>query len=225
MTQHGVRLYFDFISPYSYLALSQAVTFSERYGIEWEIRPILYAAILEATGLVGPAEQPIKRRYTAHDIIRAADRLGVPLVGPPAHPFNPLMALRTTCLYQDHPRGIELAVELATLCWGQGRSPTEYEVLEQALQATALETPDLADRITAPSTKALLKENTAQALAAGVFGVPTFLWQGEVFWGHDRMDHLADRLAGGLDSPATRAQAWAAKPREAERLSSPWPKS
>lgn len=220
-----VRLHFDFISPYSYLALTQAESFGDRHQIEWEVRPVLYAAILDATGLVGPAEQPSKRQYTARDIIRAADRLGVPLIGPPTHPFNPLMALRTACLYQDDPRGLQLAAELAKLCWGQGRPLTEYAVLEQALEATTLETADLAVRITAPTTKAQLKANTAQALAAGVFGVPAFLWQGEIFWGHDRLNHLADRLAGRLDSPEPRAQAWAAKPRDAERSSSPWPTS
>lgn len=224
MARHSVRFHFDFISPYSYLALTQAESFGKQHDVEWQVRPVLYAAILEATGLVGPAEQPTKRQYTARDIIRAADLIGVPMIGPPAHPFNPLMALRTVCLYQDGPHGLELAVELASLCWGEGRPLTEYGVIEQALEATGLEKADLATRVNAPTTKAQLKANTSEALAAEVFGVPTFLWEGEIFWGHDRMAHLSDRLAGRLDSPETRARAWAAKPREAERSSSPWPK-
>jgi 2-hydroxychromene-2-carboxylate isomerase len=225
VARHRVRLHFDFISPYSYLALTQAESFGERHDIEWEVRPVLYAAILEATGLVGPAEQPVKRQYTARDIIRAADLIGVPMTGPPAHPFNPLMALRTMCLYEDDPSGLRLAVELANRCWGEGRALTEYGVIEEVLESLGLETADLATRVNASTTKAQLKSNTTEALAAGVFGVPTFLWRGEVFWGHDRMDHLSDRLAARLDSPEVRARAWAAKPRDAERPSSPWPKS
>lgn len=225
MARHLVRFHFDFISPYSYLALARAESFAESHDIEWEVRPVFYAAILEATGLVGPAEQPVKRQYTAHDIIRSADLIGAPMIGPPAHPFNPLMALRTVCLYQDDSRALQLAVELASLCWGQGRPLTEYGVIKEALEVIGFETTDLATRINAATTKAQLKSNTAEALAAGVFGVPTFLWQGEIFWGHDRMNHLSDRLAARLDSPKTRARAWAAKPREAERSSSPWPKS
>ncbi|MCK5438825.1 MAG: 2-hydroxychromene-2-carboxylate isomerase [Gemmatimonadetes bacterium] len=225
MARHVVRLYFDLISPYSYLALTQAESFGERHRIDWQVRPILYGAILDVTGLVGPAEEASKRQYTARDIIRAADQLGVPLIGPPAHPFNPLMALRTVCLYQDHPHALQLAFELADRCWGQGRPLTEHTVLEDALRTTALDGVDLAARITAPTTKARLKANTDEALAAGVFGVPTFLWQGEIFWGHDRMGHLADRLTERLDSPEPRAQAWVARPRDAERPSSPWPRS
>jgi 2-hydroxychromene-2-carboxylate isomerase len=225
VARHLVRFHFDFISPYSYLALTQVESFGERHDIEWKVRPVLYAAILEATGLVGPAEQPIKRQYTARDIIRAADLVGVPIIGPPAHPFNPLMALRTVCLYQDDPRGLELAVGLASLCWGQGRPLTKYRVLEEALEAMGLKTADLATRVNASTTKAQLRANTTQALAAGVFGVPTFVWQGEIFWGHDRMNHLSDRLSERLASPEARARAWAAKPRDAERSSSPWPKS
>lgn len=215
--QHQVRFCFDFVSPYSYLALTQAEAFAARNGVEWEVRPVLYAALLGARGLIGPAEEPAKREYTLRDIVRVADRLGVPLAGPPAHPFNSLAALRAACLFQDDPRALALAVRLAAVCWAEGRDLTDPAVLAHAVADVGLEVDGLGARVQSPEAKALLRANTDEALAAGAFGVPSFIWEGELFWGHDRMDHLAERLAGTLASPEDRGATIAGRPRAAER--------
>ena len=126
-SRHPVDLYFDFVSPYSYLALSQVEAFAQRHSIEWKLRPVVYGALLNATGLIGPAEVAVKRRYTFRDILRAAQLLEIPLVGPPSHPFRSLEALRAVWLYRDHELGLPFAVALATACWGDGRPLTELE--------------------------------------------------------------------------------------------------
>ena len=77
---HAVDVYFDFVSPYSYLALTQLGPFGERNEIAWRLRPVVYGVLLDATGLVGPAEIDAKRNYTMSDIVRSADELGVPIV-------------------------------------------------------------------------------------------------------------------------------------------------
>ena len=69
-----VRVYFDFISPYSYLALTRLAEFGARHGVEWAPAPVFYAALLNANALVGPAETRVKRRYTLTDVLRAAVR-------------------------------------------------------------------------------------------------------------------------------------------------------
>jgi 2-hydroxychromene-2-carboxylate isomerase len=216
-----VRLCFDFISPYSYLALTQVERFGEEHGIAWTVRPILYAAVLERRGLIGPAEEPVKREYTTRDIVRAADRLGVPLVGPPEHPFNSLAALRTLCVFQDDPRSLRLAVRLSTLCWGEGQPLTHPENLIAAVDECGLMAAGVAERIASPEIKERLRANTEEEIDAGVFGVPTFVWEGELFWGHDRMAHLADRLEGRLSSPEERGRALAARPKGSERRRAP----
>lgn len=215
--KRSVRLYFDFISPYSYLALTQIERFGEEHGIAWTVRPILYAAVLDRRGLIGPAEEPVKREYTTRDIVRAADRLGVPLVGPPEHPFNSLAALRTLCVFQDDPRALRLAVRLSTMCWGDGQPLTHPESLIAAVDECGLWAAGLAEKIASPEIKDRLRANTDEALEAGVFGVPTFIWEGELFWGHDRMAHLADRLSGSLASPEERGASLAARPVGAAR--------
>jgi 2-hydroxychromene-2-carboxylate isomerase len=230
----SVRVYFDFISPYSYLALTRLAEFGARHGVEWEPAPVFYAALLDANALVGPAETRVKRRYTLTDILRAATLLGVPLVGPPAHPFRSLEALRVATLFADDPRALELAVALSTACWGEGRDLTEWDVLAEIVGRVGFASPaaagssaageggaDLAVQACAPEVKQALQKRTAAAIAAGVFGVPTFELEGELFWGHDRLDHLAARLEGRLPDLTERAAVLGARPRAADRPDAP----
>lgn len=217
----SVRVYFDFISPYSYLALTRLAAFGAQLGVAWEPAPVFYAALLDANGLVGPAETRVKRRYTLTDVLRSAELLGVPLVGPPAHPFRSLAALRVATLFGDDARALELAVALSTACWGKGRDVTDWNVLADVVCRVGLDAADLEARASAPEVKRALQDRTTAAIEAGVFGVPTFELAGELFWGHDRLDHLAARLEGRLPELSARAAVLEARPRAADRATAP----
>ena len=93
-TADPVTFHLDFVSPYSWLALMQAEEFAARQGIRWRPSPVVYAVLLQAHGLLGPAEVTAKRRYTFRDILRCAHRLDLRLAGPPEHPFRSLENLR-----------------------------------------------------------------------------------------------------------------------------------
>ena len=123
----SIDLYFDFVSPYSYLLLTQAAEFGQQHGITWRPQPVVYGALLNHTGLVGPVEVDVKRRYTFTDIRRSAALLGVPLVGPPAHPFRSLEALRTVSLFLGDPRCLDLSTALAQACWGSWPRPDRQQ--------------------------------------------------------------------------------------------------
>jgi 2-hydroxychromene-2-carboxylate isomerase len=112
-------------------------------------------------------------------------------------------------------------VALATACWGEGRDLTDIAVLQGVVADAGLPSDDLAQRIASPEVKALLRDATEAALAAGVFGVPTFRCGGELFWGQDRMGQLAARLQGTLSGSAEQAEAMEETPRGADRDSSP----
>src|ERR1700754_987264 len=96
-----LRVYFDFISPYAYLAWTQLPGLAARHGCTIEPIPVLFAALLEHHGTRGPAEVPAKRRYLLVDVAPKARALGVPVGLPPHHPFNPLLALRLASLPLD----------------------------------------------------------------------------------------------------------------------------
>jgi 2-hydroxychromene-2-carboxylate isomerase len=218
---NAVCFWFDFISPYSYLALTQAERFAREHDVKWTMRPVLYAAILDATGLVGPAEVPVKRAYSLRDILRAAELLGVPLVGPPAHPFVSLLPLRVSAQVQDDARAPALAVALSSAAWAEGLDLEDPTVVADVTSKVGFDGEALVRGAADPAAKVILRRNTDEALAAGVFGVPTFEWRGELFWGHDRMSHLVARLTGRLGSPELRGRDLDQMPRGAERRRSP----
>src|SRR5207247_9117475 len=93
-----IRFYFDYESPNAYLAWTQLPKLAQRYGFTVDPVPILYAALLDAHGQLGPGECPAKGRWMGKNLARKAVLLGVPLNPPAFLPFNPLLALRTTLL-------------------------------------------------------------------------------------------------------------------------------
>jgi len=208
----SVRFYFDFISPYSWLALMRAEAFAAEYGVEWELRPVVYAALLDAHDLTGPAETPAKRRHLAYDVARAARHAGLRMSGPPAHPFRPIEALRTVTLFRRTPQAPRLAAAMANAAWGRGLALTDFAVLADVVSDCGLDAENLEQRIAAPEVKEALFEATREAIAEGVFGVPTFLVGPHAFWGHDRMDALGRQLAGTIGSCEEEAEAFLARP-------------
>ena len=184
--------YYDFISPYSYL---QCATFPALpAGIQVRLKPVLFGALLDHTGALGPAEIPGKREHTYRQTLWLAQRYGVPMRLPPRHPFIPLSVLRLA---------VALDAPLATVrrifdfIWAEGRDPSDPS--EFAALANALGVADAGSRIADQSVKARLKSNTDEAIAAGVWGVPTFAIDGFCFWGFDSgqmmLDYLTDPSA------------------------------
>lgn len=178
--------YFDYISPYAYL---QSQRLGEFAGTA-EIRPVpvLFAGLLNATGTLGPAEIPAKRLWTYRFCQFAADRLGVRFRMPPAHPFNPLPILRLSIALDSDPAAIDA---IFRFIWAEGRDP----VAEWPALTAALGVADADARIAAEAVKTALRENTEQAVAAGVYGVPTLTIDGESFWGVDGTDFAHAFLA------------------------------
>jgi 2-hydroxychromene-2-carboxylate isomerase len=217
VSARDVQFYLDLVSPYTWLALMRAEEFGRRHAVRWDLRPVVYAALLDAHGLVGSVETEAKRRYTFEDVARCARRQGLALAAPPTHPFRSLEALRTVQLFRDAPEALALARALSDACWGKGRDLTDPGVLEETVASIGLPAGDLPARLGDPAVKEALRAQTAEAISLGVFGVPSFVLGGEIFWGHDRMDHLAERLSGELPDTRRMAAAILSRPRGADR--------
>jgi len=211
-TTQDVPFYLDFVSPYTWIALMRADAVAREQRIRWEMRPIVYSALLDAHGLVGPVERPAKRTYTFHDVARTAQHLGLRFEGPP---------VRTQFLFRDAPQAHRLATNLADTCWGQGRPLTDMGVIEEAVDEAGLEAMDLARRIAESEIKDGLREQTERALRLGIFGVPTFEFDGELFWGHDRMDQLVRRMQGIAPPAAKLAGPFLTRPPGPQRTRAP----
>jgi 2-hydroxychromene-2-carboxylate isomerase len=183
--------YFDFISPYAYLQFSRLGVLDSR--LELMLRPVLFAALLDHWGQLGPAEIEPKRRFTYSQARWLARRQGVELVVPEAHPFNPLPLLRLAL----HLGVTRPAVErLFAFVWKEGHIPASAAAWKGLLEE--LHVLDGESAIGRPEVKMALRENTEQAIAAGVFGVPSVVVDGRVFWGNDATRMVLDYL----DDPA-----------------------
>ena len=192
-----VEFFFDFGSPYTYLAYHQLPKIAARHRTTINWRPMLLGGVFQATGNKSPIEIPAKGRYSLIDLQRWAQHFGVPLQMNPHFPINTLplmrgavaMQLRSEVEFQryvaviframfEHPRNLNQPEEVAAVLAENGMDPTAF-----------------VDLINAPAAKEKLKENTAQAVARGVFGAPTFFVGEQMFWGQDRLDFVEQALA------------------------------
>jgi 2-hydroxychromene-2-carboxylate isomerase len=228
MNAPDVVFYFDFISPYAYVAWNAVHAVAERAPSPRRVVavPILFAALLDANGQKGPAEIPSKRTYTFKDAYRKGHRLGLgPLVPPPSHPFNPLVALRVASLPRfDGDGGAQrrLIDVLFATAWRDGKSIETKSDVAGAATAAGFDGETLVREAEAPEAKERLKSRTAEALGRGVFGVPTLIVDGEVFWGVDGLDLAEARLRG--EDPVPTDIAWAERPASAIRKGSTAPR-
>ena len=181
-----VTFYYDILSPFAHIALARLRELPSDVIIT--PKPVLLGAILSHWGQRGPAEIGPKRIHTYRQAVHLGSRYGVSLRFPPRHPFNPLAALR---ILAGADADLAMLGRAFDFVFGQGRAVDTAEdviAFAQMLEVSA----DLAADETA---KARLRTNTEEAIALGVFGVPTFAAGAELFWGVDSFDMLKDWLA------------------------------
>ncbi len=186
--------YFDFVSPYSYL---QFEAYPELVQSA-QLRPVLFAGLLNHWGGKGPAEVPAKRLQTYRYTYWQAGQHGIEMTYPPAHPFNPIHALRLAIALDCRFDAIKTIFEFI---WKEGRSVTdEWPALAAKFGLSAAAAGELAG---AQRVKDALAANGRQAIDRGVYGVPTFDTGTELFWGLDATDMLLDYLEnpGVFDEP------------------------
>lgn len=179
--------YFDVISPFAYL---QAMRLGELPDdVTLSCKPTLFAGFLNHWGQLGPAEIPPKKIFTFRHSLWRARKAGIPYTTPRKHPFNPLRALRLA----ESADG-ELAVVQAIFrsIWVEGHLPDDDAGFAAMQDAAGIS--DGEARVSDPEVKARLLKNGEEAIAAGVFGVPTFAIDGEIFWGDDAFEMVLDYL-------------------------------
>ncbi len=182
--------YFDFVSPFSYLQGEELESFDRLLDIRY--RPVLFAGLLKAHGHKGPAEIPTKRRFTYRFVVWQARQRGIPLKFPAVHPFNPLPLLRLALAADCQPAAIR---QIFRFVWRDGRLgdlPIEWAELMAQLNIPGAE-----ERIGSAEIKEALRRNTDEAIARGVFGVPTLAIGEELFWGADASAMALDYVTHG----------------------------
>lgn len=188
-----ITLFLDFISPYAYLAFKALPDALEGLSYAVRYQPVFLGGLLKHSKVLGPAEVPGKREWVYRQAQWLAHAQGVQLEMPAAHPFNPLGLLRLAVA--SDPHGLPNRYVCETLfrhVWEGGQDAADA----QRLQALTVELTPARD----PNSDAVrdqLKSHTEDAIAQGVFGVPSYSVDGKVFWGLDALPMLQDYLHGG----------------------------
>ncbi|HEU5283847.1 MAG TPA: 2-hydroxychromene-2-carboxylate isomerase [Burkholderiales bacterium] len=181
--------YFDFISPYAWLQAERLRELPAQ--VQLTCKPVLFAGLLDHWRQLGPAEIEPKRLFTYRYAVWRAARLGLPYKAPSAHPFNPLRLLRLAIALGCER---DLVLRLFRFVWSEGRRPDDDA--DWGGLVAELGVPDADVRVGAPEVKAQLRANTDEAIARGVFGVPTLVIDDQLFWGVDATDMAFDYLGG-----------------------------
>ena len=194
-----IEFYFDPISPFAYLGSIAIERTAARLSLKIEWKPVLIGVtILKVMGLKPLPETPLKGPYLKHDAIRLAEYFGVPFRHHGLSGINSLAALRAFAVLKQRDARLakSLAQQIFERLWVRGQNITAASDVAQEAEALGIDSATLTHDIETNHAKTLLKRQVDAAIAAGVFGVPYFIVDGEPIWGVDRMwmvEHWATR--------------------------------
>ena len=197
-TTNALEFYFDFSSPYGYLASEKIDELAAKYGRKVKWRPVLLGVIFKATGAAPLTTVPLKGDYSKMDFARSAHFMGIPYNPPTRFPLPTQVAARA--YYWLHERDCTMARAFAHAAYRalfvEGRDISSLDVVLDLAASIGADRTALAEGVESPEIKDRLKEEVAAALTKGVFGSPLIFCDGEPFFGADRLPQLEARLAG-----------------------------
>lgn len=200
MSGAPIDFYFDFASPYAYLASARIDALAERWGRAVRWRPILLGAVFKVSGGVPNLNKPLQGDYLRHDVPRCARLWGVPVHQPLPAPF-PALAASRAFYWLDQVGGEHSPAALARALfhahWAEGRDMALPENVLDVAASLGLDRDAVEAGIAEASVKERLRVETETAISRGVFGAPFFFVDGEAFWGADRMDQIEEWLRRG----------------------------
>lgn len=195
----AIDFYFDFSSPYGYLASTRINALAERHQRRVNWRPILLGPMFKAAGTAPLVSVPLKGPYSVRDFLRTARLLKIPYVQPASFPIGTQNAARAFYWLTD--RDEVKAQRFAQTCYatyfGQGSDISSAEKIADIAATLGEARAEVLVAMADPLVKERLKNEVDAALAKGVFGSPYFIVDGEPFWGNDRLDQVDAWLASG----------------------------
>jgi len=194
-----IDFYFDFSSPYSYLASEMIDELAAKYAREVSWRPILLGAAFQKSGLPLLVTVPLKGEYSLRDFDRSARFYGIPFKFPAKFPLATQSAARGYYWLQaqDTKKARAFAHAVFRAYWVDGRDVSALGVVQEIAAGLGIDREALAEAVAAPELKDRLKSETDGAIAKGMFGAPYLIVDGEPFWGADRLPQLEKWLATG----------------------------
>ena len=196
-----IHFYFDVISPYAWLAFKALPSTLEGIAHRVHYHPVVFGAMLKHHGQLGPAELPGKRDWTYRQVMWLAKQQGTVLQMPASHPFNSLALQRmavATSPNGEPAREVVEAIFNHVCCSGLEAADASRmaELQTHLTQWMQQSQPNFQIDIQAPEVKQKLQQHTQAAIDLGLFGVPSMVVDGQVFWGQDALPMLRAYLEG-----------------------------
>jgi 2-hydroxychromene-2-carboxylate isomerase len=195
-----IDFYFDFLSPYGYMGAVQVEELASKYGRQVQWHPMLLGvSVMKVMGLKPLLETPLKGDYVLKDVPRLASVYGIPLVLPKNGLPKPVPPARAFCWVknQSPERAADYALAIYHAQWRDGQDISSPELLAELAQGMGFDGAALLEAIDGDEVRQLLQAEVDASLTLGVFGSPTFVVDGEMIWGCDRMWMLEHWLANG----------------------------
>tara|TARA_B100001939_G_scaffold347888_1_gene371150 strand:- start:10887 stop:11495 length:609 start_codon:yes stop_codon:yes gene_type:complete len=188
----SIEFYFDFSSSYSYVAHRKIEDLAGELGLSLHWKPISLGAIFTALEHRLPKMGSAKQKYIWHDVERSAAEQGLPYVWPDPFPMNSIPAMRGFYFLQDQDPALAKTYARAVFAaaFGEGRDIARPDILIGIVERLGFDPESFKAGISSEDIKTRLKAETAAAQEKGIFGAPTFLCRGEMFWGADRLASL-----------------------------------
>ena len=196
MTTPVMDFYFDYLSPYAYFAWRQIQPLCQRYAVSLRPHPVVFGKLLDHWGQLGPAEIAPKKIALYKYCYRYAQLHGFKFDPPRFHPYNPLPSLRLSLPQVCGERQSQLIDALFHAGWSGGADLGSTTELASTLNSAGFDATPLLAAIETQEVKDALHGETELAIGQGVFGVPTFIIDGELFWGNDQLEHIELLLQG-----------------------------
>lgn len=191
-----IEFFYDFSSPYSYLAATELPTVAKRAGAALRYRPFVLAAVFKATGNDMPAKIAAKATYMLKDLERWSKHQNVPFRFSSHFPANTIKAMRLALVAEEQGKGEDFTQAAFRAMWAEDRDLANADVLADLAQASGLDVVAAMAAIETPAIKDKLRANTDDAIARGAFGAPAIFVGDELFWGNDRMAFVESAARG-----------------------------
>jgi len=193
----AIEFFFDYGSPYSYLANTVLPDLARRHGAELVYRPMLLGGVFKATGNQSPAYESVaqKRAYGGLAMRRTAALCGVAIPHNPHFPINTLLLMRTAVAAQQTGVFAPFHAAIYPAFWRIGLDLGDPQVIAGVAKEAGLEAAQLAARADTPAVKDALRATTEEAVARGAFGAPSIFFGGELYFGVDHLPFLERALS------------------------------
>ncbi|MGB2693080.1 MAG: 2-hydroxychromene-2-carboxylate isomerase [Thermodesulfobacteriota bacterium] len=185
-----VEFYFDYSSPYTYVASKRIEKICKDNGAELIWKPFLLGGVFNEIGSVPAIEIDNKFKYLRQDFEQSAMHYGVDFKFPDFFPLNSVRSMRGAFAAQEKGKLVEYTHEMFRLYWTESVDISKAEILGEAVVNVGIDSEWFVNRIAEQDIKDKLREETDKAIERGVFGAPTMFVNDQMFWGNDRLDFL-----------------------------------